>query len=108
MICAVTGRWGGKCCGHDIADDEWFIQATAHAQKVMGVSMRIMSHAVEGQDSNLINNSCNTEEIEYNCDQSINQTGLVQGGSEYWAHLVFEWLITTPWLKSLLFRPPFE
>ena len=39
----------------------------------MGVSMRIMSHAVEGQDSNLINNSGNTEEIEYNCDQSINQ-----------------------------------
>ena len=29
--------------------------------------------AVEGQDSNLINNSNNTEEIENNCDQSINQ-----------------------------------
>ena len=62
-------------CGNDIADDKWFIQATAHAQKVMGVSMRIMSHAVEGQDSNLINNSSssNAEELEYNCDQSINQ-----------------------------------
>ena len=61
-------------CGDEIADDKWFIQATAHAQKVMGVSMRIMSHAVEGQDSNLINNSSNTEEIEFNCDQSINQS----------------------------------
>ena len=36
--------------------------------------MRIMSHVVEGQDSNLINNSSNIEEIEYNCNQSINQS----------------------------------
>ena len=61
-------------CGDDIADDKWFIQATAHAQKVMGVSMRTMSHAVEGQDLNLINNSSNAEEIVNNCDQSINQS----------------------------------
>ena len=44
---------------------KWFIQTTAHAEKVMGVSMMIMSHAVEGKDSNLINDSSNTEEIEY-------------------------------------------
>ena len=73
MICAVTGRWGGKRCGDDIADDELFKKATAHARKVMGVSMRIISHAVEGQDSNLIKNSNDTEEIEYNCENSINQ-----------------------------------
>ena len=36
--------------------------------------MTIMNHAVEGQDSNLINNRSNTEEIEYNCDKSINQS----------------------------------
>ena len=46
--------WGGKRCVDDIADDNWFIQATAHAQKLMGVSMRIMSHALEGQDLNPI------------------------------------------------------
>ena len=40
--------------------DKWFIQAAVHAQKVMRVSMRVMSHAVEGHDSNLINNSSNT------------------------------------------------
>ena len=51
----------------------YFIQPTAHAQKVMGVSMRIMSHAEEGQYLNLINNSSNSEATEYNCDQSINQ-----------------------------------
>ena len=38
------------------------------------LSHAVMSHAVEGQDSNLINNSSNTEEIEYNCDLSINQS----------------------------------
>ena len=48
--------------------------ATAHAHKVMGVSMSLMGHAVEGQDSNLISNSNNTEELEYNCDQSIHQS----------------------------------
>ena len=73
MICAVTGRWGGKCCGHDIADDEWFIQATAHAQKVMGVSMRIMSHAVEGLDSNLINNNSNTGSFEIRAPTILSQ-----------------------------------
>ena len=44
---------------------KWFIQTTAHAEKVMGVSMMIMSHAVEGKDSNLINDSSHTEEIDY-------------------------------------------
>ena len=53
----------GKQCGNDIADDKWFMQA-----------MRIMGHAVKGQDSNLINNGSNTEDIEYNCDQSINKS----------------------------------
>ena len=66
----VKNNWGD-----DIADDKWFIQATAHAQKVMEVSMRIMSHAVEGQDSNLINIRSTTEEIEFKCDQSINIPG---------------------------------
>ena len=56
--------------GKDAATISQFIQGTANAQQVMGVSIRIMSHAVEGQHSNLI--SSNTEEIEFNCDQSIN------------------------------------
>ena len=56
--------------GNDAATISQFIQGTANAQQVMGVSIRIMSHAAEGQDSNLI--SSNTEEIEFNCDQSIN------------------------------------
>ena len=59
MIHVVAGGYGWKQCGdnipddddkwgNNIPDDKWFIQATAHAQKVMGVSMKIMSHAVEG------------------------------------------------------------
>ena len=49
-------------------------------------SMKIMSHAVEGQDLNLINISSNTEEIEYNCDQSINLNPLWEHG---WSREIF-------------------
>ena len=63
--------------------------------------MRIMSHAVEGQDLNLIIHSSNTKEIKYNSDQSIYKPGLCMSPGIYVTEGFQEVRLKVSWYGSL-------